>query len=153
MSQMFSSIVWKCGAGLLLLGLVAPVRAADAKLAELPDQVFAPAKTAPLSGLAVFPAEIQLTTARDRQSIVVQATFADGITRDVTREASLTLARPKLVRRDGAVFYPAADGATTLTVAYDGRTVVMPVKVAQASVQPPTSFRLDGMPGFMRSGC
>src|SRR5207244_2696129 len=106
MSQMFSSTVWKCGAGLLLLGLVAPVRAADAKPAELPDQVFAPAKTAPLSGLAVFPAEIQLTTARDRQSIVVQATFADGITRDVTREASLNLAEPKLVRRDGAVLSP-----------------------------------------------
>ncbi len=47
-----------------------------------------------------------MTTARDRQSIVVQATFADGITRDVTKEAALTLADPKLVRRAGAIFYP-----------------------------------------------
>ncbi len=29
----------------------------------------------------------------------------------------------------------------------------MPVKVAQATVQPPISFRLDVMPVFMRSGC
>ena len=29
----------------------------------------------------------------------------------------------------------------------------MPVKVAQATVQPPLSFRLDVMPVFMRAGC
>ena len=72
----------------------------------------------------VFPAEINLTTARDRQSIVVQATFADGITRDVTEGGDVQPGRSALVKRDGATFYPAADGATTLTVALrrqDGR--------------------------------
>ena len=153
MSQILSSIVRKSGFGLLVLGLAASARAADAKPGELPAQVFAPAHTAALTELAVYPGEIQLTTARDRQSIVVQATFADGITRDVTREASLTLADPNLVRRVGAVFHPAADGTTTLTVGYDGRSVVVPVKVAQATAQPPISFRLDVMPVFMRAGC
>src|SRR5262249_35857900 len=57
------------------------------------------------------------------------------------------------VRRVGAVFFPAVDGATNLTVRYDGRSVVVPVKVAQATVQPPISFRLDVMPVFMRAGC
>ena len=52
------------------------------------------------------PAEIQLTTSRDRQSIVVQATFADGITRDVTDEATITPADAKLMRRVGATFLP-----------------------------------------------
>ncbi len=84
---------------------------------------------------------------------MVQATFADGITRDVTSEAAITPADPKLVRRAGAIFYPAADGATTLTVAYGGKSVTVPVKVAQATVQPPLSFRLDVMPVFMRAGC
>ncbi len=120
---------------------------------DLPADVFAPAPRAPLTDLAVYPAEVQLTTARDRQSIVVQATYADGITRDVTKDASFTLADPRLVRRDGALFRPAADGATKLTVAYEGRKVTLPVKVAQATVQPPLSFRLDVMPVFMRSGC
>ncbi len=153
MSRFLSSIVRKSGFGLLVLGLAASARAAVAKPGELPDQVFAPAHTAALTGLAVYPGEIQLTTARDRQSIVVQATFADGITRDVTKEASLTLADAKRVRRVGAVFYPVADGSTNLTVGYDGRRVVVPVKVAQATVQPPISFRLDVMPVFMRAGC
>ncbi len=138
----------------LVFALVRATSAGDDKLPNLPEQLFATAKAAaPLSSLAVFPSEINLTTARDRQSVVVQATFADGITRDVTREATLALADPKPVRREGAVFYPAADGATTLAVGFGGKTVTVPVKVAQASVSPPVSFRLDVMPVFMRSGC
>jgi hypothetical protein len=122
---------------------------------DLPADVFTPAAKppAPLTELAVYPPEIQLTTARDRQSIVVQATYADGITRDVTKDASFAIADPRLVRRDSAVFHPAADGATTLTVAYGGRRLTLPLKVAQATAQPPLSFRLDVMPVFMRAGC
>ncbi len=158
MSRMFASIVRRNGTLLLLLGLSsAPLTSARAghPLADLPADVFAPAAKprAPLRELAVYPPEIQLSTARDRQSIVVQATYADGITRDVTKDATLTLADPKPARRDGAVFYPSADGATTLTVAFEGRKVTLPVKVTQATVQPPLSFRLDVMPVFMRAGC
>jgi hypothetical protein len=153
MNQVYSSFA-RFGIGCMIwLAGAACALAAEATHAELPAQVFAPASTSPLTTVEVFPAEIQLTTARDRQSIVVQATFADGITRDVTRDAAINLADPKLVRRDGACFYPAADGATTMTVAYGGKSVAVPVKVAQATVHPPLSFRLDVMPVFMRSGC
>jgi len=138
---------------LALLGLAAPARASDGYPATLPDQVFALDKAAALARLEVFPDAIQLSSARDRQSIVVQATFVDGITRDVTHLSSMRPADPKLLRRTGAVFYPAADGATTLTVAYGGKSVAVPVKVTQALFQPPISFRLDVMPVFMRSGC
>jgi len=139
--------------GLLLFALAARSHAGDAKSGELPDQVFKPLRTAVLTDLKVSPPEIQLTTARDRQSIVVQAMYDDGITRDVTKDAALELANPKLVRRSGAVFYPAADGATTLTASYAGKAVTLPVKVARAAVIPPLSFRLDVMPVFMRAGC
>jgi hypothetical protein len=108
---------------------------------------------AALTKIEVFPPEIQLATARDRQLVVVQATFADGITRDVTKEATLTPADPKLLRRDGNVFWPAADGKTTLAVTFGGQSVTAPVTVAQAGAQPPLSFRLDVMPVFMRAGC
>src|SRR5262249_2603199 len=129
MRQTSSSILRKSGFSLLVLGLTASARAGDAKPGELPVQVFAPAHTAALTELAVYPGEIQLTTARDRQSIVVQATFADGITRDVTQEASLNLADPSVVRRAGPVFSPAKDGTTALTVGYDLRSVRVPAKV------------------------
>jgi hypothetical protein len=127
--------------------------ASAANYPDLPEHVFAPEKMAHLTKVEVFPAEIQLTNARDRQSIVVQATFADGITRDVTEEAAITPGDVKLLKRTGSVFYPAADGATTLSVAYGGKSVSVPVKVSQAVVQSPLSFRLDVMPVFMRAGC
>jgi len=138
---------------LLSCVLAAPSIAADVKPGQLPDQAFAPVRTPVLTALAVYPPEIQLTTARDRQSIVVQATYDDGITRDVTKEAALQLGDPKLVRRSGANFYPAADGATNLAVSFGGKSVTLPVKVASAAVAPPLSFRLDVMPVFMRAGC
>ena len=57
------------------------------------------------------------------------------------------------MRRDGATFYPVLDGSTTLTVTYGGKSVAVAVKVAQATIDPPLSFRLDIMPVFMKSGC
>ncbi len=101
----------------------------------------------------VFPDAIKLAGTRDRQSLVVQATFADGITRDVTDEASMTPLDPKPLRRQGNVFRAAADGKTTLRVVFGAQTVDVPVEVARAAETPPLSFRLDVMPVFLRSGC
>ena len=103
--------------------------------------------------LEVFPADLNLSFSSDRQSIVAQATFSDGITKDVTAEAAVTVANPALLRREGAIFYPAADGDTTVAVAFAGQTVTIPVKVTQAKFEPPISFRTDVMPVFMKAGC
>src|ERR1700722_18725300 len=62
----------------------APVKVAAA---VQPAAAAKPASAAKLAEIQVSPPDVQLTTARDRQSLVVQARFADGITRDVTTEA------------------------------------------------------------------
>jgi hypothetical protein len=113
----------------------------------------APAPTTGVTKLEVFPPEINLANVRDRQSIVAQATYADGITRDVTAQASVTLANPSLLKREGSTFYPAAEGSSTVAVAFAGQTVTLPVKVEGPKVDPPISFRLDVMPVFMKAGC
>ena len=58
-----------------LLGLAGfgRIHAGASTYPDLPAQVFAPENRAPLTKVEVFPAEIRLTTARDRQSIVVQS--------------------------------------------------------------------------------
>ncbi len=101
----------------------------------------------------IFPTNINLTTKGDRQSVVVQALHADGITRDVTAEASFALANKALARIEHATLTPLADGATELQVKYHGRTLTVPVKVEQAKVERPVSFSLDVMPVFMKAGC
>jgi hypothetical protein len=106
-----------------------------------------------LTALEVFPPEINITTSRARQSFVVKATYADGITRDVTGEAKPALSNPALARIDKNVLFPLADGAGQLTVAFGGQTVAVSVKVTSAKVDRPISFKLDVMPVFMKAGC
>jgi hypothetical protein len=103
--------------------------------------------------ILVYPPDVQLTTARDRQSLIVQARYADGITRDVTTDAKFTLADAKLARFDKQTVYPVADGKTQLDVEYAGLKVTLPVTVASAKVTPAISFKLDVMPVFMKAGC
>src|SRR3982750_2053513 len=90
------------------------------------------AAESPLAALEVFPPDINLETARDRQSFVVQAWFADGLSRDVTAEAKVAFANPALVRREANVVYPVADGSTEMTVEWGGKAVKLPVKVLAA---------------------
>jgi hypothetical protein len=106
-----------------------------------------------LTGVQVYPADIHLDTIRSRQSFVVQATYADGITRDVTTEAKATLGNPALLRLEKGVAYPVSDGATEMKVEFGGRAVSVPVQVKNAKADRPISFKLDVMPVFMKSGC
>ena len=54
---------------------------------------------------------------------------------------------------DGRTLFPVADGDTAVHVAVDDQKVSVPVHVARAGLVPDLSFRLDGMPIFMRNGC
>ncbi|MCZ2341889.1 MAG: DUF1549 and DUF1553 domain-containing protein [Bacteroidales bacterium] len=103
--------------------------------------------------VAVYPPDINLETARDQQSFIVQLTQPDGITRDLTAKAQVSFADPALVRVEKNVVYPVKDGTTEMTVVAAGQTVKVPVKVTKAAEDRPISFKLDVMPVFMRAGC
>ncbi|MEX2673061.1 MAG: DUF1549 domain-containing protein [Phycisphaeraceae bacterium] len=103
--------------------------------------------------VGVFPPQIELTTLRDRQTLVVQAVYSDEVTRDVTAAAEFKLADGSLLERDRNTFYPAADGETTLTVTFEGHEIEVPVKVTEAAVDRPVSFRLDVLPVLAKAGC
>src|SRR5439155_21814031 len=89
--------------------------------------------------IAVYPPDINLETARDRQSFVVQLTQPDGITRDVTAQAQVSFANPALVKLYKFYVYPVADGTTEMTVTFGGQTVKVPVKVVKAKEERPIS--------------
>jgi hypothetical protein len=122
-------------------------------LAVLLGSLASAATAADLAELRVSPPDVQLVTNGARQSIVVQAVYSDGITRDVTEQSNWTFANTALVRREGTTLYPAADGETQLTVEFGGKSVMLPVKVLKAAESRPISFKLDVMPVFMKAGC
>ncbi len=137
----------------VVLIVAATARAADEPAAAAPAAAPGAAAAGPQARLDVYPPDVQLTGARDRQSYIVVATRADGVTEDVTAKAQAALANPALARIDGHTLYPTADGATTLDITHGGQKVSVPVAVKNAAAQPPVSFKLDVMPVFMRSGC
>jgi len=103
--------------------------------------------------ILVYPPDVKLNTSRDRQSLIVQARYSDGITRDVTALATMKLADPALARLEQGTLHPTADGATELIIEYAGLSAKVPVEVTAATADRPISFHLDVMPTFMRSGC
>jgi hypothetical protein len=105
------------------------------------------------TSLNVYPPDVHLSTKQDLQRFVVVATRDDGVTLDVTAQASIKLADEGLCRMEKFALYPVADGNTTLTVEYQGLTASATVEVKDATVDRGISFQLDVMPVFMRGGC
>src|SRR5262249_34912992 len=102
--------------------------------------------------LRVWPPEVELSTARDRQTLIAQAEYADGNTRDVSDKAEFT-ADGKVAAVKEAVIAPVADGDTAVTVRYAGMRVEVPVKVRKADQPGALRFRNDVLPVFTRVGC
>lgn len=110
------------------------------------------AQEKPIS-LEVYPAEVHINTMRDRQSFVVQVAYPNGLTRDVTKEAKLTLSDAAKVKLAGNVLHPIADGDSQLTVEFEGLSKMIPIKIEQATADRDVSFKLDIMPIFMKANC
>jgi hypothetical protein len=110
-------------------------------------------RTSKISELQCYPPEIKLASANARQEIVVQATYADGVTRDVTTRAKLVLANPQLARLAGAVVAPVSDGQTELRISYSGHSLLIPVSISAAKSESAISFKRDVMPVFTKAGC
>jgi hypothetical protein len=106
-----------------------------------------------LTDLQCFPTNVTLSSAKSTQRLVIQATYADGITRDVTSQANFKLTNPKIVRLDQANLSPLTNGQTELRVSYKDRKLSVPVTVANSTNQLSISFKLDVMPVFMKAGC
>src|SRR5262245_28412861 len=53
-----------------------------------------------LADVKLLPPDINLSSKQDKQSLVVQVTYSDGTTRDVTEKASLTLKDKTIAKLD-----------------------------------------------------
>src|SRR5438067_2006390 len=93
------------------------------------------------ANVEVFPADVNLKYAGDKQTLVVRITEPNGVNRDVTADAKFTLADPGKAKIEKGVAYPVAEGQTTLKVEYQGQSIEVPVKVEEAKTEQPVSFR------------
>lgn len=102
--------------------------------------------------LVIYPSRIQLDNGRDFQRFVVLHTREDGVTVDVTEEA--TVAVPdSLVTHAADRVDPKANGEGALTATYNELKASVPVTVAGVDNRPAISFENDVEPVLMRAGC
>ncbi len=103
--------------------------------------------------IEVSPPDVHLSGMRDFQTLIVQAHYADGMTRDVTADCSFNASNPSLIRIVHRRVAPLADGSCPMIVQYGEHSVEVPTVVHEAMEDQPISFRLDVMPVFMKAGC
>ncbi len=101
----------------------------------------------------VFPSDVNLRTSRDQQAIVARVIQPDGVSRDVTSQVQLVLPEPAIIKAEGNMVRPVADGAGQIKVKYQDQVATLPVTVKDAAADRPVSFKLDVMPVFMKAGC
>lgn len=111
------------------------------------------ASVAHAQSLAVYPSAIQLDNARDPQRLVAMWTRADGVTIDVSAQATVAMEPANLAEWTDLRFVPKADGEGTISLTYEGQTVSVPLVVRNVALDPPMSFRNDIEPVIMRAGC
>jgi len=107
----------------------------------------------PLTGINVYPPDVNLNTKLDFQRFIVVATRADGVTMDVTKQAVSKVANAAFARVENSTVFPVADGETVLEVDFQGLKASLPVRVKDAAADRAISFHLDVMPVFARAGC
>ena len=135
-------------AALLMPGQAAPKPVAAPAVAAAPAPV-----SRQVTELAIYPPDIQLASKRSKQVVVVQASFSDGITEDVTAKCNLRLENASLGKLEGQTIHPVADGNSRVLADFGGKSAAAPIAVSQATAERPVSFKLDVMPIFMRTGC
>ena len=109
--------------------------------------------SAQAASIAVYPSEARLEHQLDTQRLTVVLTRDDGVTVDVTAQASLAFAADGIAAWNAGTLAPVADGDTTATVTFESHTASVPVKVVNSTTIPPASFRNDVLPVLMRMGC
>jgi hypothetical protein len=103
--------------------------------------------------LAILPADFELAGAAARQTIVVERKSGGNFIGDVSREATLSADRDGIVKIDGAVVIPLADGQVTLTARHGDSDATTHVTVRGMGTPAPASFRNHIQPILAKAGC
>ena len=104
------------------------------------------------SRIEVYPTKVTLGSARATTQFVVTGHFANGETRDLTRDVTFTPSAAVVEVRDGVAF-PKKDGKAEITIVAGGHTIKVPVEVSGQSESDPMRFRTETLAVLTKQGC
>jgi len=116
-----------------------PYHAATTSIA-LPDRI------------EVFPKEVSLSSRRAYRQFVVTGYYR-GEARDLTQQAVLQSTNARIASVRGSRVLAVGDGKADLTVSVGGRTVHVPVTVANTAAADPVQFKFETLAILTKQGC
>ena len=146
-----------CGVAVALLGLLSIVVPSGAaphgrgRSTPLPAGSKKSAAALP-ERVEVFPTEVRLESRRAYRQFVVTGYF-HGEARDLTQQAVIRSANPHIATVRGSRVLAAGDGKGGLTVSAGGRTVQIPVTVANTGAPDPVQFKFETLAILTKQGC
>jgi hypothetical protein len=137
----------------LVLFTAAPVLWAADNGAERPVVPLQPVVVGRPERIEVLPAAVALSSPLHKVQLVVTGVYADGSVQDLTRAAQLKTAAAGVVRMEGALLLPVADGTTELTVQVGGLERKLPVSVTGQQTPEQISFLYGTLAALSKNGC
>jgi hypothetical protein len=106
-----------------------------------------------LQKLTIYPSQLVLGSQRASQRLVVQGTYADGYSEDLTSKAQILSDNPSVVRIEGDRALPVTSGTATIQVSVG--PLKSETKVTARNIEQPAewSFRNHVIPVLTKTGC
>lgn len=105
------------------------------------------------TGLSLAPGKFELRGSRAQQQLVISGTYTADDVRDLTAGVTLTSSNPAVVKIEGALAKPVADGTAQVTATIGGLTASAEVTVKDMAMPSPVSFKNEMLAALTKSSC
>jgi hypothetical protein len=103
--------------------------------------------------IEVFPTRFTLDAGRRELHVAVTGFYADGSMQDLTRAAALASTNKSILRLDGRIARPVADGKAAVAIRVGGHEAQVPVEVTRQAEPSPISFNYGTLVAISKAGC
>jgi len=136
-----------------LLYLAGQLFGAEQPEMDKPVVALEPVKIGHPEKVEITPAAVKLSTPLQQVQMVVTGIYSDGTVQDLTRAAQLRAGSAGIIRMDGALVLPVADGSTELILRVGELEQRVPVLVSGQGTPEQISFHYGALAALSKSGC
>jgi hypothetical protein len=104
------------------------------------------------ASISIDPSKFELLGKRSRQQLLVTGMYGTDV-RDLTAAAGFTSSNPAVVKIEGSIAFPVANGDAMIAVSVGGQTASVPVIVKNIEVPAPVSFKNETQMALTKAGC
>ncbi len=105
------------------------------------------------TGLSLAPGKFELRGSRAQQQLVISGTYTADDVRDLTTGVTLTSSNPAVVKIEGTLAKPVADGTAQVTATLGGLTISAEVTVKEMAMPSPVSFKNEMLAALTKASC